>query len=54
MPETKILNSINNAIQGAGSIGNRLAGGSISQPGVSLLGDEYTTATVNQYKRPIS
>jgi hypothetical protein len=38
MPETKILNSINNAIQGAGSIGNRLAGGSISQPGVSLLG----------------
>lgn len=38
MPETKTLNSINNAIQGAGAGVNRLAGGSISQPGISLLG----------------
>jgi len=38
MPETKILNSINNALQGAGSTVNRIAGGSISQPGISLLG----------------
>tara|TARA_R110000796_G_scaffold72921_6_gene164448 strand:+ start:287 stop:1147 length:861 start_codon:yes stop_codon:yes gene_type:complete len=38
MPETKTLNSINNALQGAGSAVNRIAGGSISQPGISILG----------------
>lgn len=38
MPETKTLNSINNALQGASSTVNRIAGGSISQPGISLLG----------------
>ncbi len=33
-----ILNSVNNAIQGVSNKTNSLLGGSVAQPGLSLLG----------------
>ena len=45
-----ILNSVNNAIQGISNKANNLFGGSVSQPGLSLLGTNLPFVPLVSYR----